>query len=209
MSQFADEKEQLLALAGLGNPGKHYENTRHNAGFQVLDRLARRYLIPLRERRYHAAWGMGRVERQRVLLCKPLTFMNRSGEALREVMHAFKISAGRLLLIHDDLDLPCGRIKLVERGGAGGHRGVSSIIDRLGHQDFPRIKLGIGRPLRGEPIESYVLQAPYPEERVLFEEMLELGEDAAHDVMVHGLMFAMNRFNCKEPGVESSTQRPL
>ena len=209
MPQHADDKEQLCAIVGLGNPGKHYENTRHNAGFQVLDRLAGRFSIPLRERKYHAAWGMGRIETHRVLLCKPLTFMNRSGEAVREVMHAFKISASRLLVIHDDLDLPCGRIKVVQRGGTGGHRGVSSIMDYLGHQDFPRIKLGIGRPLREETIEAYVLQYPYPEERALFEGMIELGAEAAHDFVVHGLVFAMNRFNPREPQMENSAQRPL
>jgi peptidyl-tRNA hydrolase, PTH1 family len=205
MPQHAVEEEQPCAIVGLGNPGKHYANTRHNAGFQALDRLLRGCSISLREGKYHAAWGMGRVETHRVLLCKPLTFMNRSGEAVREVMHAFKISASRLLVIHDDLDLPCGRIKVAPRGGTGGHRGVASIIESLGHQDFPRLKLGIGRPLRGEPIEAYVLQAPYAEQQTLFEAMIDLAAEAAHDFIVHGLVFSMNRFNPKELQSENST----
>jgi PTH1 family peptidyl-tRNA hydrolase len=106
----------------------------------------------------------------------------------------FRISATQMLVVHDDLDLPCGRLKLVHGGGAGGHRGVASIIEQLGHQDFPRLKLGIGRPLHEELVEEYVLKPPYPEQRAVFKEMIEHG-DAVEQVVLTGLVAAMNRVN--------------
>jgi len=124
--------------------------------------------------------------------------MNRSGEVVAEVMKYFGISVDQILVIHDDLDLPLGRIRLVPRGGAGGHRGVASIIQHLGHQDFSRMKLGIGRPVRGEAVESYVLQLPYAEEARTFQEMVVRGVEAVQTVLSTGLEAAMNRFNRHE-----------
>jgi peptidyl-tRNA hydrolase, PTH1 family len=154
--------EKILAVVGLGNPGKEYENSRHNAGFEVLDRLIRRYGIGLQERKFRASWGAGLAEGRKVLFVKPLTYMNRSGEAVGEILKYFDISAGQVLVVHDDLDLPFARIRIAGRGGAGGHRGIQSIIDHLGTNDFPRLKMGIGRPKHGEPIESFVLQPLIP-----------------------------------------------
>jgi peptidyl-tRNA hydrolase, PTH1 family len=190
---------ESIALFGLGNPGKEYALTRHNAGFQVVDRLARSFGISLQQRKFRANWGTGTAYGRRVVLVEPISFMNRSGEVVAEVIRYFNMTADQMLVIHDDLDLPVGRIRLASRGGAGGHRGVSSIIEHLGRQDFPRMKLGIGRPIGGEAVEKYVLQTPYPEESRSFKEMIERGVEAVHTVLSAGLAAAMNRFNRPEP----------
>jgi peptidyl-tRNA hydrolase, PTH1 family len=190
---------EIVALFGLGNPGKEYALTRHNAGFQVIDRLAQDLGIALQQRKFRAHWGTGAVHGRKIVLVEPLTFMNKSGEVVAEVIRYFDIAADQMLVVHDDLDLPVGRVRLASRGGAGGHRGVSSIIENLGHQDFPRMKLGIGRPVYGEAVEKYVLQTPYPEEARSFEEMIGRGVEAVHAVLSAGLAAAMNRFNRPEP----------
>jgi len=198
MDEHNEREADIAALVGLGNPGKQYEATRHNAGFRVLDRLTQRFGIVLQERRFPACWGMGVIEGRKVLLIKPTTFMNRSGEAVGPLLRYFEIPVNRMLVIHDDLDLDCGRIRLVPGGGAGGHRGISSIKQSTGDQDFPRLKLGIGRPLRGEPIEAYVLECPYAEQEKLFHEMITRGAEAVQTVLAMGMAVAMNRFNRRE-----------
>jgi len=198
-----DPQGNAIAVVGLGNPGKRYERTRHNAGFQVLDLVARRFSIALSERKYPAWWGHATIHGCKVLLCKPTTYMNLSGTVVCRMIRDFRIPAEQMLVVHDDLDLPCGRIKLVQRGGAGGHRGVLSIMEQLGHQDFPRLKLGIGRPLHGEAVEDYVLQPPYPEERPAFAEMTGHATEALEQVVRAGLVAAMNRFNRPNSNLET------
>lgn len=204
MSMRTQEKERIAVIVGLGNPGKQYEHTRHNVGFQVVDKLAHQCSAHLQERKFRASWGAGHFQGEKALLFKPLTFMNRSGEAVREMLDYFGISAKQMLVIHDDLDLPCDRIKLTRRGGGGGHRGVLSIIDHLKSQDFPRLKMGIGRPLKGEPIETYVLQKPYSQEAVIFEEMIIRGAQVAQATLFSDLEEVMNRFNRRDPCTEGS-----
>ncbi len=189
----------VSAIVGLGNPGRQYESTRHNVGFMVVDLLVRKKGILLQERKFRAAWGWGEVEGNKVLLLKPLTFMNLSGEAVGEVLRYFNIPVDALLVVHDDLDLPLGRAKLVRGGGAGGHRGILSIIEHLGSQGFARLKLGIGRPVHGEPVESFVLMPPYTEDETVFNDMIVNGAKAVGMVVASGLEAAANRFNRREP----------
>lgn len=195
----------VAAVVGLGNPGKQYENTRHNAGFLVVDRLVQDAGISLQERKFKASWGAGQIEGKRVLFVKPLTYMNRSGEAVGEIVRYFGLPVGGLLVIHDDLDLTPGRLRLVRGGGAGGHRGVASIIDHLSARSFPRLKLGIGKPVANEQVEAYVLQPPHGEEAAVFEEMVCRGAEAVRSVLALGLSIAMNRVNRKELLTESSS----
>jgi PTH1 family peptidyl-tRNA hydrolase len=194
----AGDEARIAVVVGLGNPGKQYALTRHNVGFRVVDCLARRYGINLEEGRFSALWGEGIIAGRQVRLLKPHTFMNRSGVAVAELVHLFGYSAPQILVVHDDLDLPCGRIRLVRKGGAGGHRGVLSIIEHLGSKQFPRVKLGIGRPLRGETVEAFVLEPPYSEEESLFAEMLESGVEAVLTTLQCGLTVAMNQYNRRE-----------
>ncbi len=192
------EEEQIAAVIGLGNPGKDYEDTRHNAGFRVVDRLVRIYGIGMGERKFRASWGAGIAEGRKVLFIKPLTFMNRSGEAVGEILKYFGIPPQQALVVHDDLDLPFTRIRIARKGGAGGHKGIQSISDHLGTQDFARLKLGIGRPKHGEPVETFVLQPPYPEDRQEFEKMTAQAEEAARAILATCLSSAMNDFNKRE-----------
>jgi len=196
--QFMGQEAKINFICGLGNPGSEYAKTRHNAGFQVVDRMVEVFHVAMQQRKFKASWGTGNIEGQKILVVKPLTYMNRSGEALVEILNYFGISAEQMLVVHDDLDLPTGRVRLAAKGGAGGHRGISSIIQHLGNQDFPRLKLGIGRPLHGEAIEHYVLQAPYPEEALAFAQMVERGFKALQTVLSAGLVAAMNQYNRHE-----------
>jgi PTH1 family peptidyl-tRNA hydrolase len=191
-------EDQILAVIGLGNPGKEYERTRHNVGFQVVDRLIARYCPAMMERKFRASWGFAVAEGRKVLFAKPLTFMNRSGEAVAEIIKYFGIPAGRMLVIHDDLDLPFARIRIAQRGGSGGHKGVQSIIDYVGTSEFPRLKMGIGRPKQAEDVEAFVLDPPYLEDRDEFEKMTAHAEEAARAVLATCLSEAMNKFNRRD-----------
>jgi len=191
-------EEQILAVIGLGNPGKEYGHSRHNVGFQVVDRLIAHYSPPMMERKFRASWGFANAEGRKILFAKPLTFMNRSGEAVGDILKYFGIPPDRMLVVHDDLDLPFARIRIAQRGGSGGHKGVQSIIEHVGSSDFPRLKMGIGRPKHGEPVETFVLQPPYPEDREEFEKMAEQAEAAARAILATCLSDAMNEFNRRD-----------
>jgi peptidyl-tRNA hydrolase, PTH1 family len=206
MGQQAERVDRIIAVVGLGNPGKQYETTRHNVGFRVLDRLALGLSVKLEGRKFPAQWGACLINGQKVFFLKPLTYMNRSGEAVIQMVRFFKISPHQVLVIHDDLDLALGRIRLVLKGGAGGHRGVASIIECIEEQDFARLKLGIGRPLHDETAETYVLHSPYSEQEAVFEEMIKRGAEAARTVLFSGMVRAMNVFN--RSGVSSDDSSP-
>lgn len=195
MTRLQEEQARIKAVVGLGNPGRHYEKTRHNAGFRILNLLAEELAVTLQERKFKASWCSGTLAGHKVLLCKPLAYMNRSGEVVAEILGYFGIETSAVLVVHDDLDLPLGRLRLVRRGGAGGHRGVSSIMDHLKTREFPRLKLGIGRPIHGEPVETFVLQVPSGEEVEVFDSMISQGVEAVKYAVAFGLDAAMNRHN--------------
>ncbi|MCX7823318.1 MAG: aminoacyl-tRNA hydrolase [Syntrophobacterales bacterium] len=183
-------------LVGLGNPGSRYVFTRHNVGFMVIDLIWEKANPILEEKK--TPWGvLKRVHWNDLLLItlKPLTYMNNSGEAVSKALMKEGLKPSEMVIIHDDLDLPLGRIKIARGGSSGGHRGVQSIIDTLGTKDFPRIKIGIGRPLRGEEIMEYVLAPPYPEERDLLRLVLDHAVKAVEVVCRDGIEKGMNMFN--------------
>ncbi|MBW1637079.1 MAG: aminoacyl-tRNA hydrolase [Deltaproteobacteria bacterium] len=149
-------------IAGLGNRGSEYDGTRHNAGFLVIDELARRWQVELDREKWHSLFGRVQLSGNTVLFLKPMTFMNLSGKGVVEFVRFYKVDFSRILVIHDDLDMGPGRIKLVRGGGSGGHNGIKSLVDCLGSKDFSRLKVGIGRPglngvHRSFPVEKYVL----------------------------------------------------
>ncbi|MFQ5843111.1 MAG: aminoacyl-tRNA hydrolase, partial [Thermodesulfobacteriota bacterium] len=145
-------------IVGLGNPGRKYRFTRHNTGFLVIDGLAKRNGIDLGERRYKARFGRGLIKEHEAILAKPLTFMNLSGVAVGRIMEVFHLEEKDLIVIHDDVDMDFGRIKIRQGGGHGGHKGIESIQDLLGCSGFVRVKVGIGRPTEYKDLSDYVLE---------------------------------------------------
>jgi peptidyl-tRNA hydrolase, PTH1 family len=186
-------------LVGLGNPGVKYKSMRHNLGFQVLDILSGRWGITLNRQSFSSRWGRGRFYDQEVLLAEPETYMNLSGRAVFRLISYFALTAADLLVIHDDLDLPLGRLKFVAQGGAGGHRGIASIINTIHTPEFLRLKVGIGRPQYGETVEHYVLSPFYTAERDMAAVLVERAADAVETLLLSGLNQAMSQFHGPGP----------
>jgi PTH1 family peptidyl-tRNA hydrolase len=196
------ETDGLRLIVGLGNPGREYAHSRHNVGFWCLNRLARRHGIAFSSRGRLAAVGEGRLTGQPVILAKPRTFVNLSGRAVSHLLQRYRLSPQQLLVVCDDLDLPLGRVRLRPGGSHGGHRGMRSIIDAIGSQDFPRIRIGIGRPeVAGEPtwepeaVVDYVLGPMTAEERRILDEAVAMGGEVILCLLSEGVETAMNRFN--------------
>jgi PTH1 family peptidyl-tRNA hydrolase len=185
---------------GLGNPGREYRHTRHNAGFEVLDEIARRLRIRVWGFKYQGRTGSGKYQGQHLFLLKPRTYMNLSGAAVTAAMKALKVPPERLIVIHDDMDLDLGRIKVRKTGGDAGHKGIRSIIERMGTADFVRVRVGIGRPGPEDDAVDYVLATFSPEERAEFEKAVDNGARAALVTVSEGVDAAMNKFNVKQGG---------
>ena len=188
----------MYLIVGLGNPGPNYEETRHNIGARVLEFWGNRLGIRWSNRFFQSRSGRARYEGQDLLLICPETFMNRSGLAVKACVDYFKIDLGRILVVHDDLDLPLGRLKVVRDGGTGGHKGVSSVAEHLGDLAFSRIKVGIGRPRHGEAIEAYVLSPYYADEGGVLEEVIPLAAKGCELFVSKGVAFAMNQINSQD-----------
>jgi PTH1 family peptidyl-tRNA hydrolase len=190
----SSERDWLL-IVGLGNPGREYVENRHNVGFDCVDLLAEKYGIALNKSQHKARLGMGQVAGRRAILAKPQTYVNSSGEAVGAVARYYKVAPEDVLVIYDDLDLPQGTIRLRPGGSSGGHNGIKSIIEHLGTQAFPRVRIGIGRPPgRMEP-KDYVLQDFTAAERGAMAEVYDRVVAAVETFIREGIREAMNRFN--------------
>ena len=185
----------MRLLVGLGNPGTQYATTRHNLGFLAMDYLARHHDFTFSSSKWQAEVAKGSLWGKTVQLVKPMTFMNRSGAAVASISRFFKVPAERILVVHDDLDLDLARIKMVARGGAGGHNGIRSLIERLGTESFPRIKMGIGRPDKPIPAERYVLSGFSSAELETVEERLPSLEEGIRIFLEQDVAAAMNFLN--------------
>lgn len=192
--------ENTFLVVGLGNPGSEYAATRHNAGFMVVDELARRFGVSIDHEKWQAhsvqlvLWG------SKICLLKPDTFMNLSGKAVARYVDFYKVSPEQILVVHDDLDMEPGRVKLVAGGGTGGHNGIRSLVQYLGTKDFLRLKLGIGRPGKlnlysGMPVEKYVLAPFAPDEKILLEQRMDAIEKGLEYLVCDGIAKAMNLLN--------------
>ena len=184
-----------MIVVGLGNPGSEYARTRHNIGFWCVDRIAADHAIALSRRNRVAVVGEGALGGHRVVLAKPRTFVNRSGRAIDYLRARYGASPEKLLVIYDDIDLPLGRVRLRPDGSAGGHNGMRSIVEALGTQDFPRLRVGIGRPPEGIDQVDYVLGTMSKEEQQQAEEEVGRVAEAVVCVLTEGMSAAMNRFN--------------
>jgi PTH1 family peptidyl-tRNA hydrolase len=189
---------RLRLVVGLGNPGAKYAATRHNIGFRVLERLAADFAIELGREKFSAGFGRGRIEGQEVVLAKPMAYMNRSGLPVRSLAEFFRISSRDMVVVHDDIDLAYGRIKIKEKGGHGGHNGVRSLIDAFGGGEFTRLRVGIGRSETvGQAVADYVLDHFTRDETAALPEVIERARDAVVTILCKGTKIGMNQFNTK------------
>ncbi|MDA0672481.1 MAG: aminoacyl-tRNA hydrolase [Cyanobacteria bacterium] len=200
-------------IVGLGNPGDKYDKTRHNIGFEVVDALAQRWQIAVgQQKKFQGLYGDGRaIAGRKVGLLKPQTYMNRSGQSVRAVVDWYKLEPAQVLVIYDDMDLATGRIRMRLSGSAGGHNGMKSIIAHLGGQDFPRLRVGIGRttiPGSDRAVVSHVLGRPSPEEQAHMAEVVQLAADAVERSLREGVEKAMSLFNGRTIPAPGGSESP-
>ena len=193
----------MKLIAGLGNPGREYADTRHNVGFMVLDELARRHRLDFNQKKFDSEYASGSMVGEKVVLLKPQTFMNLSGQSVVPAARFFKVAVGDVVVVHDELDLPLGRLQVKVGGGAGGHNGIKSILGLFGEDAFVRIRVGIGKPMaQGEKRNSvvgHVLGGFGKDEAQLVQQVIGRAADAVERVLQKGALDAMNEFNRKEP----------
>ncbi|GAB4577917.1 MAG: aminoacyl-tRNA hydrolase [Anaerolineales bacterium] len=189
-------------IVGLGNPGREYANTRHNVGFMMVDRLADMLNVTFTRAQHKALITDTRYQGHKLMLAKPQTYMNESGQAVSSLLNFYKVPTENLIVAFDEMDLPLGQIRIRPKGGSSGQKGMKSIIQRLGHENFPRIRLGIGRPPGRIPPPDYLLQDFTYEEQTRLAPVLTDGANAVLTFVTEGLEIAMNRFN----GTPTSSQ---
>jgi peptidyl-tRNA hydrolase, PTH1 family len=189
--------QAMYLILGLGNPGRRYQFTRHNIGFMVLEKIAAQWEVDLKQKSFDALWNRGKMAGINVLLAMPQTYMNLSGNAVRKLLAYFKADVNNLIVIHDDLDLPFGTVRLKTDGGNAGHKGLASIEETLGSSEFIRIRLGIGKPVDKSRIEGYVLEPFGKEERSVLPQIIQLAADAATEIVLSGMQTAMVKYHTK------------
>lgn len=188
----------MKLIVGLGNPGKKFAFTIHNAGFLLVEKLAETYSIVFkREENFNAFLGRGKIEEEKILIAKPLTYMNNSGIAVKALVTELKINLTDLIIVHDDVNLPLGILRIRVGGGDGGHKGIRSIIENLCNKEFIRLRLGVGFPALGESLTDYVLSEFSPDKFRIFQEEVKLGCEAIKVIVTQGVVIAMNKFNRK------------
>ena len=188
----------MYIIAGLGNPDRQYQNTRHNIGFDVVDAIAEKYDIAMGERKHKAVIGKGFIAGQKVVLVKPQTYMNLSGESIRAVIDFYKVDQkNELIVISDDVSLDVGRIRIRKKGSAGGHNGLKNIILHLGHDEFMRVRMGVGEKPQGRDLADYVLGHFTKEEREVIDESIRNAAAAIEIMVTQGPDAAMNLYNKK------------
>ena len=190
----------MYLIVGLGNPGRQYEATRHNMGFDVIDKLVEEYNVPQSGVKFNAMYGKGRIEGQPVILMKPLSYMNLSGGPVRDMANYFKIDPEtEMIVIYDDIDLEPGQLRIRKKGSAGGHNGIKHIIQQLGTQTFVRIKVGVGAKPKGWDLADHVLGRFSIEDRKLVDEAIAKAAKAVDIIITQGTDAAMNEYNRKVP----------
>jgi PTH1 family peptidyl-tRNA hydrolase len=185
----------MKIIVGLGNPGRKYERTRHNAGFMAVGALAGSLKLDLAQEKYHALIAKGRIGAEEALFAKPQTFMNESGRSVAAILRYTYANGADLVVVHDELDLPLGAVRVKIGGGHGGHNGLRSIIEHIGTPDFVRVRVGVGRPAPGLDAADYVLSPFTADERKVAAEAVEKAAEAVKAVVLEGAVKAMNRFN--------------
>jgi len=189
---------RMRLIVGLGNPGAQYENTRHNVGFMVVDKLAGEFGISVTKNKFEVRYGSGTIGDQAVMLAKPMAFMNRSGWPVQKLAAYFKINSKDVIVIHDDIDLAFGRFKIKEKGGHGGHKGLKSIIQAVGQDAFVRLRIGVGRSETGNSVSDHVLGPFDNKESKLLDAIINRARDAVVTILTEGTKVGMNQYNTKD-----------
>lgn len=185
----------MYLIIGLGNPEPEYSNTRHNMGFDVINRLSKEFNISVNKTKFNSLYGTGNIDNEKVILVKPQTYMNLSGQAIREYINFYKMDLKNVIVIYDDIDIEKGKIKIRKSGSAGSHNGMKSVINEIGTEEFPRIRVGTGKPIFKNDLINYVLEKISEEERKTLEEGITSAKEAIKDILMNGIDKAMNKFN--------------
>lgn len=185
----------MYLIVGLGNPEPEYIMTRHNMGFDAINLVAQKYNIEFNKKDFEGVYGVGNIEGEKVILLKPQTYMNLSGEAIIKYKDFYKIPSENIIVIYDDIDVDIGKIKIRKKGGPGTHNGMKSVVEELQTEDFPRIRVGIGKPMFKEMMIGYVLQKLQGEERDILNDSTKKAADAVCDIITYGIDKAMNMYN--------------
>ena len=185
----------MYLIIGLGNPESDYAETRHNMGFNVINQLAKEYGIQINRKKFNSEYENAIIEGEKVVLIKPQTFMNASGEAVIEFVNFYKVDLNKVIIIYDDIDIEPGKIRIRKNGSAGSHNGMKSIVHFLNSTDFPRIRVGIGKPKENENMIEYVIGAIPDEEKKSLEDGVNIAKDAIIELLKNGIDSAMNKFN--------------
>ena len=185
----------MYLIVGLGNPEEDYSNTRHNMGFNVINKLSEKYEIEVNKKKFDGLFGTGIIENEKVLLLKPQTFMNLSGKSIKQCIDFYKIKSEDIILIYDDIDIEPGEIKLRKQGGSGSHNGMKSVIEEINTKEFPRVRIGIGCPEDKADLIEYVIGAIDEEQIPLLKDGVEKATKAVIEIIKSGIDKAMNKFN--------------
>ncbi|MGD9010061.1 MAG: aminoacyl-tRNA hydrolase [Desulfobacteraceae bacterium] len=188
-------EHRVYLVAGLGNPGQTYADTRHNAGFLAIDALADQHGFGVQRNKFDVLFGRGRIGGIDVVLAKPQGFMNRSGPPLRRLADYFRIRCKQMIIVHDDIDLAFERLKIKEKGGDGGHKGIRSVIDAFGDNRFARVRVGVGRPQFDGDVVNHVLNQFNPDEQTKLDELIQQACQAIETILCKGIKEGMNRYN--------------
>lgn len=185
----------MYLIVGLGNPEEQYNKTRHNMGFNTINKIAEQYNIKIEKIKFNGLYESGIIEGKKVILLKPQTYMNLSGDSIKEFVQFYKIEKEKILVIYDDMDIEPGKIKIRKKGSSGGHNGIKSIISNLGTEEFARIRIGIGRPKFKDDAINYVIGKISEEEQEKLQEGVEKAQKATIEIIKNGIDSAMNKFN--------------
>ena len=185
----------MYIIVGLGNPEPEYSNTRHNMGFDTINKIAKKYNIEFSKTNFKGIYGTGIIEGEKVILLKPQTFMNLSGESIKEIIDFYKLNTDNLIIIYDDIDIEPGIIKLRKTGGPGTHNGMKSVIKEIGTEKFPRVRIGIGKPEHKGDLINYVIGKIPEEDKKILEKSTDVAKDAVIEIIKNGMDKAMNLFN--------------
>jgi PTH1 family peptidyl-tRNA hydrolase len=185
-------------VVGLGNPGRSYQDTRHNAGFMIADKIAGDYRISFSKKKFDTVYGRGCIEGIDILLAKPMAYMNRSGPPVQQLAQYYRIQSADLLVIHDDIDLAFGRLKIKEKGGHGGHNGIRSLIEAFGGGNFARLRIGVGRSESGSGVTDHVLGKFTSQQTPILDRIIKNARDAVVTILSQGTKVGMNVFNGKD-----------